>query len=206
MKRFVSFLLTALLLAALCPASALAEEPTAAPEQAKYVDFDNMTFWVNGQPFTLGVSTLQDMIDAGVAFHEVDLEDANNNLRKNLQSEGFTFDIGANSYATVKVLNDTDKGKRLADCVLSRILVSFSDHPEEMADSILTFAFPYDMTKEQLMENAGDPDDISHYDGSRYASDTIEYKRGGQRYFGYNRFTFVFHDEVLDYFYIEYLP
>ena len=204
MKRLVCLLFTLMLCLTVFPAGAAAEGSASA--SAKYVDFDDMSFWINGRKFTLGVSTLQDMIDAGVAFREEDLEDANNNLRKNLQSESFYFSISAHAYATVKVMNDTDKGKRLADCVLSRIYVTFSDHHEEKKDSALSFAFPLDMTKEQLEENAGEPNDKNRYEGSRYVSDTYEYKKTGKRYYGYNKYCFIFYDDVLDYFYIEYLP
>ena len=206
MKKTICLLFSLLLCVSMLPAWAAADDPTPAPEDAKYVDFDDMTFWINGQKFTLGVNTLQDMIDAGVVFDAEDMEDVNNNLRKNSQSDGFTFYITEHCYAIVKVMNATGKGKRLADCVLSRIYVTFREHTEEAKDSILTFAFPFDLTKEQLLENAGEPDDKSHYDGSQYYSDTYEYRKIGSRYFGYNKINFDFQNEILTYFTMEYLP
>ena len=208
-KQIVSLLFALILCLTMLPLWTAAEGPTAATEQegdGKYVDFDDMSFWVNGQQFTLGVNTLQDMIEAGVVFDAEDLEDAENNLRKNLRSETFKFSISAHGYATVRVINATDKGKRLADCVLCRIYVSFYDHPEEIGDSILSFAFPMSMTKDKLLENAGEPDDKSHYDGSRYTSDTFEYRKSGRKYFGYNKYIFDFYNDVLTYVTIEYLP
>ena len=206
MKRIVCFLYSLILCVSLLPVGAAADGPTPAPEDAKYVDFDDMSFWVSGVKFTMGVSTLQDMIDAGVEFDPVDLEDADNNLRKNTQSETFKFYITEHLYGLVKVMNDTDKGKRLADCPLRRLYVTLSDHPEELDTSILTMAFPLDLTMEQLTEHAGEPDDTSHYDGSKYVSDTYTYKKSGRRYYGYNEFSFTFHDNVLDYFSIDYIP
>lgn len=206
MKRIAVILLVALLCVSLLPVGTAAEGPTPAPQEAKYVDFDDMSFWVNGEKFTLGVTTLQDMIDAGVVFDAVDLEDADNNLRKNTQSETFKFYITEHLYGLVKVMNDTDKGKRLADCPLRRLYVTLSDHPEELDASILTMAFPLDLTLAQLAEHAGEPDDKSHYDGSKYVSDTYTYQKSGRRYFGYNEFSFTFHDGVLDYFSIDYIP
>ena len=84
--------------------------------------------------------------------------------------------------------------------------MTFREHTEEAKDSILTFAFPFDLTKEQLLENAGEPDDKSHYDGSQYYSDTYEYRKSGSRYFGYNKINFDFQNEILTYFTMEYLP
>lgn len=206
MKRIAVLLLVMLLCVSLLPVGAVAEGPTPAPEDVKYVDFDDMSFWVNGQKFTLGVNTLQDMIDAGVAFDAEDLEDADNNLRKNNQSETFRFDLTENGYATVKVINDTKKGKRLADCVLSQLYVSFWKHPEELERSILTMSFPLSVTKEQLLENAGEPDESSHSDYSDHAADYYTYRKSAQKYFGYNKFYFSFRNEALDSFTIEYLP
>ena len=45
-----------------------------------------------------------------------------------------------------------------------------------------------------------------YYDGSKYVSDTYTYQKSGRRYFGYNEFSFTFHDGVLDYFSIDYIP
>ena len=206
MKKIVCLLFSLLLCVSLLPVGTVADGPTPAPENVKYVDFDDMSFWVNGQKFTLGVNTLQDMIDAGVVFDEEDLEDADNNLRKNMKSETFRFDLTENGYATVKVINDTKKGKRLADCVLSQLYVSFWKHPEELEESILSMSFPLSITKEQLLENAGEADESSHSDYSDYYADYFTYKKSAKKYFGYNKFSFTFRNGALDSFTVEYLP
>ena len=49
---------------------------TAAPSGVKYVNFDEMNFYINGKKYTLGKTTLQDLIDDGVPFEDGELEDA----------------------------------------------------------------------------------------------------------------------------------
>ena len=44
--------------------------PNPNPSGAKYVNFDEMNFYINGKKYTLGKVTLQDLIDDGVPFKE----------------------------------------------------------------------------------------------------------------------------------------
>ncbi len=185
-----------------------AAEETAVPvektEEAAYVDFDDMSFWVNGTKFTLGVSTLQDMIDAGVPFDEKDLANAGNNLNPNYQSQGFRIELGKYWSAQVYTMNDTKENKTISECYICEVYLP--NHENEQQD-ILKFAFPLDLTMEQLTANAGEPDDVSHFDGDNgYYSDTLTYKKDSDKYFGYNQFKFEFIKGVLKYVTITYLP
>lgn len=45
------------------------------------INFDKMSFMINGYECILGETTLQDLIDAGVPFTENSLADANNNIQ-----------------------------------------------------------------------------------------------------------------------------
>ena len=57
------------------------EDFTLAPGLSeKYVDMDNRSFVYNGKKFTLGESTLKDLVDGGIPFNENDL---NNIARSN---------------------------------------------------------------------------------------------------------------------------
>lgn len=50
----------------------------------EYADLDNRSFVYNGTKFTLGESTLKDLIDAGIPFGENDLNNSGNNVNKKL--------------------------------------------------------------------------------------------------------------------------
>ncbi len=180
---------------------------TNAPAQGngKYVNFDEMNFYINGQKFTLGKTTLQDMIDAGVPFKEEDLGDAKNNLKPNYQSAGFKIVLGEYYSAQVYAFNDTSEGKPINECYINEIYFPISDRQEQ---DILSFDFPLTMTMDDLKANAGDPDKTSHYDSddSDYYSDTFKYESESERYISGSRYEFQFTNSVLRYIYITYMP
>lgn len=188
------------------------EEPTPEPVaepigEVQYVNFDRMHFWINGVEFVLGETTLQDMIDSGVVpFRADDLEDAQNNLKKNYQSQGFRIDLDKYWSAQVYVLNDTDGGKPINECYVNEIYLP--NHPGEEQD-ILKFDFPLNMTMEELVANAGEPeaDNYRHYDGDNgYYTDTFKYTRPSTKYYSNSYFSFEFMKGELNYIYINYMP
>lgn len=169
-----------------------------------YVNFDDMCFYVNGVKYTLGVSTLQDMIDDGVPFDEDDLANAGNNVNSNYQSSGFKIELGEYWTAQVYVLNDSDSGKAASECYINEVYLPV--HTDETQD-ILTFDFPTDITMEELTANAGEPDDSSHYDGDNgYYSDTYEYIKESETYYSDSEYTFEFTKGELTYITITYIP
>ncbi len=188
---------------------------TAAPETApasegsstssgKYVDLDNMQFSINGKTYTLGKTTLQELIDDGVPFREDDLENAGNNLKKNAQSQGFRIDLDKYWTAQVYVMNDTDSGKTMSECYISEVYLPM--HKDKTQD-ILTFAFPQNMTMDELKANAGEPTNYRHYDGDNgYYSDTLEYSRDSSKYIGDYGYTFEFMKGNLYCITIDYKP
>ena len=170
----------------------------------KYVDIDNMQFSINGKTYTLGQTTLQQMIDDGVPFREDDLANANNNLNKNSQSQGFRIDLAEYWSAQVYTLNDTDGNKTAAECYISEIYLPLK---KDSTQDILTFAFPLDMTIEDLKANAGEPTKTDHYDGDNgYYTDKLEYVRDGTKYYGDVGYSFEYTKDVLSYVTMEYLP
>lgn len=181
-------------------------EATPVPEEdVKYVDLDHQHFYVNGTEFVLGKTTLQDMIDAGVPFDKVDLEDANNNLRKNSRSLSFGIPFSRYWSAYLYVMNDTNAGKRVNECYISEINYHVSD--EGQAQDILRFDFPFDLTIDQLKENAGEPDDENHSESTYGIYDTLTYKRASKRYFvADTRYQFEFKNGSLVSFKMIYTP
>ncbi len=176
----------------------------AAEATGSYVNFDDMCFYINGIKYTLGVSTLQDLIDDGVPFEEDDLANAGNNVNSNYQSSGFKIELGEYWTAQVYVLNDSDSGKTASECYINEVYLPV--HTDETQD-ILTFDFPTDMTMEELTANAGEPDDSSHYDGDNgYYSDTYEYIKESETYYSDSEYTFEFTKGELTYITITYIP
>ena len=90
-----------------------AETTTAAKEKDTskdgnlWADFDNMSFKINGKTYTLGKTTLQELIDDGVPFDENDLANAGNNINPRYESSSFEIKLGERSFAQVRVLNDS---------------------------------------------------------------------------------------------------
>lgn len=169
----------------------------------KYVNFDNRSFAVNGKIFTLGVHTLQDMINAGVPFDEKDLANANNNLNKNYESQGFEIVLGKYYSAQVYFSNSSNDNMKISDCKLSRIYFPINNDKEQ---NILSFAFPLTITEDELVAQAGKPTNESEYTGSNnYFKRTLEYKIDSTKYYGNSGYTFEFLNGKLEYLYISYL-
>lgn len=213
MKKLVSLLLVLSLCLALAPCG-MGEDSQAAPASAEsaedeelpaaYVDFDDMSFYVAGKKYTLGVSTLQEMIDDGVPFKEADLEDAGNNLKANYESGSFRILLGEYWTASVYTFNDAESGKPVSECFLSEVYLPL--HSDEEQD-VLSFAFPLDITMEELIANAGEPDDIRHFDGEDgYYTDTVCYTRESERYYSASEYRFEFVKGELAYVTISYVP
>ena len=170
------------------------------------VNFDEMNFYVNGKKFTLGQSTLQDMIDAGVPFDESDLQNAGNNVKSNSGSDVFKIVLGDYYYARVYFMNDTEDGKAAKDCFAHEITISIDN---DKAQDILTFDFPFTFSMEELIANSGDPnEDIFHYesDDGSYISDTVKYSKESEKYYNKNYYEFDFVNGELDSIRMTYIP
>lgn len=162
-----------------------------------WVNLDNRSFAVNGTAYTLGVSTLQDMIDGGVPFDEEDIANANNNLNSNTESQNFSIVLGEYYNAQVAVINTTEENKTMAECPISSIYLPVD---LEENNDILTFAFPLTMTENDLLAQAGEPTSQDSYSsGSDYVMNTYEYKVESENYYRETGYKFEFTNGVLSY-------
>ena len=168
-----------------------------------YVDFDNMQFAINGNTYTLGQTKLQELIDDGVPFNEDDIANASNNLNKNSQSSGFRITLGDYWSGQVYVFNDSDAGKTASECYISEVYLPM--HIGE-TQNVMSFAFPVDMTLDELLANESDPTDNRTYEGESHTTDTVEYKKDSTKYYGQYGYKFEFLDGNLQYITIDYLP
>ena len=140
----------------------------------KYADLDNRSFKYNGKLMTVGVSTLQDFVDAGAELDET----------SNFSHAGMNFDAqfddhfrgqfpygcaiyklqGTDSYVWIELYFITPNGAsiKLRDCTLARINVRLNgvlgdldricDIPEQFE-----FAFDRSLTYDSLVANSGEP-------------------------------------------------
>lgn len=184
-------------------------EPEIEPEtgsvlSGNWIDYDDIHFYVNGTKFTLGESTLQDMIDAGVPFEEEDLENANNNVKANYETDTFNIVIGEYWSANACFGNFTESGKAAKDCVICYL--SFYTRDDEK-QNIVTFDFPDDLTETELLTNAGEPTDLREYsDDPKYVSKYYEYQKESENYYSSYGYEFYFMNGVLKDITLDYVP
>ena len=170
------------------------------------VNFDEMNFYINGKKYTLGKTTLQDLIDDGVPFDEDDIADANNNLKSHYQSYGFKIVLAEYYDAQVYVMNDSDEGMPMNECVINEIYLPVHNDVEQ---DILKFDFPISITMDELEASAGLPEDgVDHYedDDSDYYSDTYKYSIESTKYYGGSYYEFDFVNGEIRYIYIKWMP
>ena len=166
------------------------------------IRFDDMCFFVNGQKFVLGKTTLQDMIDAGVPFDPEDLQNANNNVKSNSESDCFKIMIDDYYYVRVYFMNDTEEGKAAKDCFAHELSFRLRD-----PQSVISFDFPLDLTIDQLVANSGMPEEEPfHYEDGDYISDTYSYSHESERYYNDSYYTFDFQKGQLDSISMTYIP
>lgn len=173
-------------------------------KSGKYVDFDEMCFYVNDKKYVLGKTTLQEMIDDGVPFDENDLANAGNNLNPDYKSQGFRIRLGEYYTAQVFAFNDTEENKPISECYINYVYLPVKEDEEP---NILTFNFPTDMTMEELKENSGEPTNEKHtdFEDERYV-DQLEYEKQSEKYIRACSYKFEFIGGKLKYINIEYMP
>ena len=183
--------------------------PNPNPSGAKYVNFDDMSFYINGKKYTLGKTTLQDMIDDGVKFEEDDLENAKNNIKSHYQSSYFKIDPGVKNgcFIWIQVFNETDSGKPANECYVNEILYKvLSD--EGAKQKVITFDFPLNLTLDELKANSGEPNETPYHneDNPKYIYDTLEWTKKGTKFWTSNRISFRFTNGALKEVSMTYIP
>ncbi len=145
-----------------------------------YVDLDNRSFAYNGKVFTLGESTLKDLIDGGIPFDESDLNNKGNNLNRNYETSRYSATINDYVFMQFTFINITDGNMTEEECPLSSVRICFIYLPQPQyeaernatitenildAGNSVCFAFPLTLTKEQLLANSSEgaeQDDYNH--------------------------------------------
>lgn len=167
----------------------------------KYADLDNRSFIYDGHLYTLGVSTLQDMLDNGVEFTKTDNYDKIWTKQLKGQANYGTFDCQVNALK-LAFGNPSETEIPMKDCVICQVI--YNDFESSIKrgdnDTKLQFAFPYSLTKDELITNSGEPT-AKEYNDVMYTvvSETYpEYDSGYK--FGFNP------DGQISYVEIEWIP
>lgn len=170
-----------------------------------YADLDNRSFVLNGHLITLGVTTFGEMFDMGFTFKNYDEErlaeevgpasDADDDVHGSLQIEG-----GGGISCDFMNLTDSTIPKR--DCVLTHVrIVLDGSAADSSVGCELQLAFPFDMTREELYANSGDPTEI---DDER---NRVDYMVDSTMFDGEDSgYKFFFDNDVLCEVHISYLP
>ena len=139
----------------------------------KYADLDNRSFKYNGKMFTLGVSTLQDFLDAGAELEPEKSTSADANYDKHFKE----FFVGQYPYGSAEYRlktenyqeiylyfinpnssqeNKQDNDILLRECTLGKIHVKKAGDGTVIPDNF-EFAFDNSLTADSLIANSGEP-------------------------------------------------
>lgn len=169
-----------------------------------YADLEKRCFAYDGKIYTLGESTLQDLIDGGVPFDEGDLNNSSNNVNKNYETGTYNVEINDFTHIQLEFINTTDTNITEAECLLSyvrwyTIYVPQPDYEDSLNEQIVDnindsaqhvcFAFPLTLTKDQLLENNSDPSEENEYN-------YVYYKVSSEVYMGSSGYTFQFNQNT----------
>ena len=183
---------------------------TVAPTGAKYVNFDEMNFYINGKKYTLGKTTLQDLIDDGVPFEDGELDNAKNNLKSRYQSSYIKLNPGVKGYYVwIQVFNDTDSGKPMNECYINEIYYKVTSLVKDgEKQNFITFDFPLDLKMEDLKANSGEPNGRTYHneDNPKYIYDTLEWTKKGTKFMNSNKYSFDYTNGELKNVVITYIP
>ena len=152
-------------------AEAVADETFKPAEglSSKYADLDNRSFVYNGHLFTLGKTTMQEMVDAGVTFkgnsdEKMNKEvgpasDGDDTVHKSLTiSESDSQSIGCEF---INITGSSIPAKECVICYVSALLYDNRGAAFNVSESgAVEFAFPKGITREDLYANSGDPTEI----------------------------------------------
>ena len=132
----------------------------------KYADTHTMGFSYNGQVFKLGEATVQQLLDSGLEMESKDLEE--DKVRHG------SIEVQVNDSAKLTIKFEPNVGERSAppaECILISMTltckkdVEIGDHSIQAningmkEDDAIKFGFPFDLTKEELVANSGEPDE-----------------------------------------------
>ena len=168
------------------------------PNSSTWINFEDMHFYLNETKFTLGKSKLSDIKDNKIESKDIDLD---TKIKPGEENTSFSIKIDDYYYAQLTILNDSDKEKEASDCIIVRIFIPI--RLSEMQNKI-SFDFPVDLSKEELKEKIGEPNDSYHYEKDELNFTELTYRTDAKENFGYKKYVFEYIDDELSYITLSY--
>lgn len=184
-------------------AESVERTPTGTCTSDKFNDFENMNFTYKGKKYTLGVTTLADMINDGVPFSNAEGDFGEKVDKQSSFYLGFSFDIIPYRSATVTVANYTDNDLPVKDCVISSFRLSSI---RQLPDGGVTFNFPDLFTKDDVINSIGEPDGKSEFDSNGSHFVICTYEQVSEIYMGKRYYEYTFKDDIVDTINMSYIP
>ncbi len=122
-----------------------------------YINLDEMNIYLDGVKYTIGKSTMGEMLENGVNLASNNVEGFEGTIPANTEITS-AYKIDADDAGTVlcDFGNNTDEEIPTTECTLR--CVSFDiRHLKDADDNIIGFDFPLDITTDEFIENAGEP-------------------------------------------------
>lgn len=168
-----------------------------------FIDYDNRKLMINGHTYTLGKTTLQEMIDDGVVFDD-DFAYRANNIVDADKSDSGTIVLGDNWNAYVHFSNfEENTTKTLKDCVLSAVYFTVKEDQEQ---KIIEFPFSLKMTENKLKKAAGKPTYTSKNKFDDQKIKRYEYKTKSKSHYMDSGYSFEFVNGKLKYIVMDWTP
>lgn len=178
-------------------------------EGKRYADLDDMHFYINGKKYTLGKTTLREMIDDGVPFRDGDMEYAESIVKPDHLSQPIRIALAEDWSAQISTINNSEDEKKAEELVISKIELSNRADQEQ---DVLSFEFPLYLTMKDLVDVEGVPkDEKGSLEGytdldTNIVHATFTYRKAAVEYVGDSSYIFVFANNDCEKITIEYRP
>ena len=171
-----------------------------------WIDFDKMQFAYNNKVYTLGETTLQEMIDDGIPFESDSVAHFDDAVDKDSESSLFyiTLKHGGDEWAEfyVRCGNFTTSTKKARELPITSASYDAGYEGNGNIEKELRFVIPYTTTAQELKNKYGEPSYF--YDGSSF--DVYEYSQESKQYYNDREYHFEFEDEGLTNIELNYIP
>lgn len=158
-------------------------------------------FSINNKVYTLGKTTLQEMLDDGVPFLDNSVSNKSEMVKAGSESSAiFSVDLGIYKAADVSFINTSDTPQKITDCKLYSI--TFTVVPDKQ-QKVMQFSFPLSMTEDELKQNAGKPTDFEIGASGDDAEHLLKYKKKTEKHAAEIGYAFTFENQKLSTFTIR---
>lgn len=123
------------------------------------IDPSSIHFYINGEKYTIGDVTLQDLMDDGITIGNYKKTDILAFIG-DVSDYEYTIELGNGERVGVETINDVDEPAHTSECKVWYIGLNASDVGESDA---IQFDFPTDITEDKLKEIAGEPTKTEQY-------------------------------------------